>query len=600
MLNLRPRTIARTSSGSLLGPPALELEHDRVRIGERWSASFAVTGYPREVSRGWLAPLLHAARDADVALHIEAVPPPIAADRLRRQRARLESTRRLEAERGRLPDPTVAAAADDADELASRLARGESKLFRSGLYLSVSASTREELDERTQRLRAICSSLLLHLVPASFRPLEGWLSTLPLGLDRMRLRRAFDTEALAASFPFAAADPQADRDGILYGLAPSGAPVLLDRFARENYNSVLLARSGAGKSYLAKLEALRLLFEGVQVFVIDPEDEYRRLCHAVGGVYLPLAGENAVALNPLDLPAGGGRNTLAERTLFLAELLELLLGRLASEELPALERAVRDCYTGAGIGDEPATHSRPAPLLNDLLRALAADGEVGASVASRLEPYASGSHSSLFAHASSAQPNGQLICFSLRGLPERLKAPALLLCLDAIWRSLEGPLRKRCVLVDEAWLLMREPAGAKFLYRLAKSSRKRWCGLTTVTQDAGDLLASELGQSVIANAATQVLLRQAPQAIDRIGDAFHLSDGERRYLLSCPTGSGLLLLASERGEERVPIRVVASEDEHRLVTSDPAELAEIAELGSPPQPRPRRRRRRPHNTERRA
>jgi type IV secretory pathway VirB4 component len=572
---LRSIHTAATRSSSLLGPPALELEHDRVRIGARWRASFAVTGYPHEVSRGWLAPLLHAARDADVALHIEPVPPPLAADRLRRQRARLESTRRLDAERGRLADPTVDAAAEDAEELAGRLARGESKLFRSGLYLSVSADSRDELDERMQRLRAICASLLLHVVPASFRPIEGWLSTLPLGLDRLRLRRAFDTEALAASFPFAAADPSADPDGVLYGLAASGAPLLLDRFARENYNSVLLARSGAGKSYLAKLEALRLLYEGVQVFVLDPEDEYRRLCQAVGGVYLPLAGDDAVTLNPLDLPAGAGRHALAERTLFLAELVELLLGQFASEELPVLERAVRAAYTSAGITDEPATQARPAPLLTDLVRALAADGDVGASLASRLEPYATGSHSSLFARPSSAQPDGQLVCFSLRGLPDRLKAPALLLCLDAIWRSLEGPLRKRCVLVDEAWLLMREPAGAKFLYRLAKSARKRWCGLTTVTQDAGDLLASELGQSVIANAATQVLLRQAPQAIERIGEAFNLSAGERRYLLSCPTGSGLLLLASEHGEERVPLKVVASKAEHRLVTSDPAELAEL-------------------------
>ena len=570
MLNRR-----RSTSGALLGPAGLELEPDRLRIGGRWHAAFAVIGYPREVSRGWLAPLLQAARDADLALHVEAVPPPVAADRLRRQRARLESSRRLDADRGRLPDPTLAAAADDADELAGRLARGESKLFRSGLYLGVSAASRDELDERIARLRAISASLLLHVVPASFRPVEGWLSTLPLGLDRLRLRRAFDTDALAAAYPFAAADPAVDPSGILYGLASSGAPILLDRFARENYNSVLLARSGAGKSYLAKLEALRLLFEGVQVFVLDPEDEYRRLCAAVGGVYLPLAGDQAVALNPLDLPANSGRNAIGERTLFLAELVELLLGGLASEELPVLERAVRATYTGAGIGDDPATHGRPAPLLTHLVRTLAADGEVGASLAERLEPYATGSHSSLFARASSAQPDGQLVSFSLRGLPGRLKAPALLLCLDAIWRSLEGPLRKRCVLVDEAWLLMRELAGAKFLYRLAKSARKRWCGLTTVTQDAGDLLASELGQSVIANAATQVLLRQAPQAIERIGDAFHLSAGERRYLLSCPTGSGLLLLTTSSGEERVPIKVVASNAEHRLVTSDPAELIDL-------------------------
>jgi type IV secretory pathway VirB4 component len=562
------RLRADEKGGSLLGPPALELERDRLRAGESWLASFAVVGYPSEVTRGWLGPLLQAARDADVALHIEPIAPALASERLRRQRARLESTRRLERERGLLPDPDVEAAAEDAGELAARLARGESRLFRSGLYLTVRAATSEQLDERIERLRALCSSLLLHTVPASFRPLEGWLSTLPLGLDRLRLRRAFDTPALAASFPFAAADPPAE-DGVLYGLAASGAPILLDRFARANYNSVLLARSGAGKSYLAKLEALRLLYRAVQVFVIDPEDEYRRLTEALDGTYLPLAGEPPVTLNPLDLPAGGQANALEARGLFLAELVELLLGGLTSEELAVLDRALRACYAEAGIGDDPATHRRAAPLLSDLARTLAAEAGTGQSLAERLAPYASGSHSSLFAQPSSARPEGQLVCFSLRGLPERLKAPALLLCLDAIWRSLEGPLRRRCVLVDEAWLLMREPAGARFLHRLAKSARKRWCGLTAVTQDAGDLLGSELGHSIVANADTQVLLRQAPQAIEQVGEAFALSEGERRYLLACPTGEGLLL----SGEERVPLRVVASAEEHALVTSDPAELA---------------------------
>jgi type IV secretory pathway VirB4 component len=553
----------------LLGPPALELERGAARIGGTWTATLAVVGYPREVTRGWLEPLLRAAGELDLALHVEPLPPPLAADRLRRQRARFESTRRLERERGQLPDPSVAAAAEDADELAARLARGESRLFRSALYLSVRAASREELRERTQRVRALCASLLLHTVPTSFRPLEGWLSTLPLGLDRLGLRRAFDTEALAASFPFAAVDPPAEETGVLYGLAGSGAPVLLDRFARENYNSVLLARSGAGKSYLAKLEALRLLFRGVQLYVLDPEGEYRRLTEAVAGVYLPLAGPRAVALNPLDLAGGGGAEPLAERILFLAELCELLLGGLTGEELALLDRAARACYANAGIGADPFTHSRPAPLLGDLCRSLELEGHLGQSMAERLSPYASGSHSSLFARPTSARPEGPLVCFALRGLPERLKPPALLLALDAIWRQLEGPLRRRCVLVDEAWLLMREPAGARFLFRLAKSARKRWCGLTAITQDAPDLLGSELGQAVVSNAATQLLLRQAPQAIAEVGERFHLTAGERRYLLACPTGSGLLVA----GDERIPLQVVASPEEHALVTSDPAELA---------------------------
>jgi type IV secretory pathway VirB4 component len=501
-------------------------------------------------------------------LHVEPLPPQIAVDRLRRQRARFESTRRLEREQGRLPDPFVAAAAEDSEQLMDRLARGQSKLFRAGLYLAVRAQTEAELAERMSRLQTLCGSLLLHAVPCSFRPLEAWLSTLPLAVDQLRLRRAFDTEALAASFPFAAADPPIDPEGVLYGLTATGAPVILDRFRRDNYNTVLLARSGAGKSYLAKLEALRLLYRGVQVFVIDPEDEYRRLVAAVGGVHLPLAGPDAVTLNPLDLPAGDDPRALEERALFLTELVELLLGTLSGEELPVLDRAIRGCYAHVGISADPATHSRPAPLLGDLARTLAAEPGPGVRLAERLEPYATGSHAQLFARPTAAAPDGQLVCFSLRGLPERLKAPALLLTLDAIWRSLEGPLRKRCVLVDEAWLLMREPAGARFLSRLAKSARKRWCGLTAISQDADDLLSSELGRAVVANASSQVLLRQAPQAIEQIGQAFNLTAGERRHLLSCPTGHGLLVC----GDERLPLRVVASRDEHRLVTSNPAEL----------------------------
>ena len=576
MLN-RPRH-ARPAAGLLLGPPALELERDAARIGERWTRTLAVVGYPREVSRGWLAPLLQAAGELDLALHIEPLPPQVAADRLRRQRARFESTRRLERERGQLPDPTVAAAAEDADELAARLARGQSRLFRSGLYLTIHADSKDELRERSERVRALCASLLLHTVPTSFRPLESWLTGLPLGLDRLGLRRPFDTEALAASFPFAAVDPPADETGILYGLSPSGAPVLLDRFARENYNSVLLARSGAGKSYLAKLEALRLALQGVQVFILDPEDEYRRLVKAVGGAHLPLAGPDAVALNPLELTGTGGPEPLAERTLFLAELLELLLGGLSGEELALLDRAARACYAAAGITADPATHHRPAPLLADLTHVFAREGgSLGQSIAERLSPYASGSHSALFARPTTARPDGPIVCFSLRGLPERLKAPALLVALDAIWRQLDGPLRRRCVLVDEAWLLMREPAGARFLHRLAKSSRKRWCGLTAITQDAADLLGTQLGQAVVSNAATQLLLRQAPQAIDEIGERFHLTAGERRYLLACPTGTGLLIA----GDERIPLTIVASPAEHQLVSTDPQFLAALEREESP-------------------
>jgi type IV secretory pathway VirB4 component len=572
------RTGRQRTARGLPVPSAVEVGHDYIRTGECWQRAVAVVGYPREVTRGWLAPLLHAAGELDLAVHIAPIPPALAADRLRRQRARLESSRRIDADRGRLSDPTLAAAAQDADELATALARGESRLFRSGLYLRVSGSSREELDERTERVRALCASMLLHVVPATFRAFDGWLSTLPLGSDRLGLLRTFETRALAAGFPFASADPPFE-DGVLYGVTESGAPVLVDRFAHTNFNSVKLAYSGAGKSYAAKLEALRLLYRGVQVFILDPEDEYHALCEAVGGAYLPLTGPSAVALNPLDLPAGEAPRALDERILFLADLIELLAGGLDGGELAVLDRSARGAYQNAGITADPSTHSRPAPLLGDLVGALGAESVIGRRLAERLSPYATGSHSSLFDRPTSVKPDSHLVCFSLRGLPERMRAPALMLTLDAIWRSLEGPLRRRVVLVDEAWDLMRETPsatreapGARFLFRLAKKARKRWTGLTTITQDPGDLLDSPLGQAVVNNASQHLLLRQSPQAIDRVGRAFALTGGERSYLLRCQVGHGLLLT----GEQRIPIQVKASPAEHELVTSDPAELAGAA------------------------
>jgi type IV secretory pathway VirB4 component len=541
----------------LLGPAALHVHADRLRVGDCWQRTFAVAGYPREVGYGWLARLLAALPDLDVSMHVEPFPAELAAQRLQKQRARFESTRRLELERGSLADLGVAAAAEDAHQLASRLARGESRLFRAGLYLTVTATTENELAHAAERVRTLCASQLLSCTPTTFRALDGWLSGLPLGLDRLRLRRTFDSEALAASFPFAASEPPLEDEGCFYGLTDTGAPVVYDRFAQDNYNSVVLARTGAGKSYLAKLEALRLLYQDVQVFIVDPDDEYRRLCQQVGGAHLPLAGANPVTLNPLDLPERNA-SAISERIVFLTELIELLAGGLTGAELAALDQAAQATYA-----------NQSTPLLRDLAAELEQSGRGGKRLAERLAPYTTGSLSALFNAPTSVQPEGRLVCFSLRGLSERLKPVALLLCLDTIWRSLDQGLRKRCVLVDEAWLLMREPAGASFLYRLAKSARKRWCGLTTITQDAGDLLASELGQSIISNASSHVLLRQAPQTIDRVQQAFRLTDGETRYLLTCPRGSGLFIV----GDNRFPLRVTASATEHAWATSNPAELA---------------------------
>ena len=557
-----------SSTASPFGPDGIDVGARCVQVGDGWCRTFAVVGYPREVALGWLEPLAAHPGRLDVSVHIEPVPAQVAADRLRRQLARLESDRRADAAKGRLGDPEVEVAAFDARELTAGIARGEQRLFRVGLYLTVHAKSAEALDAECTRVRALCASMLLDVQAATWRSLQGWTTTLPLGVDALSLRRSFDTDALAASFPFASAE-LSEPTGVLYGTAAKGSGLVLwDRFAQDNHNSVILARSGAGKSYLAKLEVLRSLYAGIEVAVVDPEDEYRRLADAVGGSYIHL-GAPGVRLNPFDLTPAP--EPLVRQALFIHTLVAVLVGEnVTTAAKPVLDRAILAAYDSVGITTDHRTHVRPAPVLADLAQSLEAEGEVGHSLAARLAPFVTGSHRGLFDGPTTTRPEGHLVVFSLRDLPDEVKAAGTLLTLGAVWKKVSDPSarRRRLVVVDEAWLLMSETEGAKFLFRMAKSARKHWCGLTVVTQDAGDLLGSPLGQAVVANAATQILLRQAPQTIDALSEAFALSAGERAYLLGARQGEGLLAA----GTDRVAFAVVASAAEHRLVTSDPAEL----------------------------
>jgi type IV secretory pathway VirB4 component len=578
----RPTTPARPpAAGGVPGPDSIQVAPRHVRVGDWWAATLAVTGYPAEVGLGWLEPLTSYPGRLDVSLHIEPIPPPVAAAQLRKQRARLESGRRANADKGRLDDPDAEAAAEDARELAYRIARGEGRLFRAGLYLTVYAPTQEKLAAETAAVKTLAESLLLAAQPATFRTLQGWITSLPLATDLLRMRRAFDTAALAASFPFASPDLAA-RDpantaapaGVLYGLnATSAGIVCWDRWAQDNHNSVILGRSGGGKSYLAKLDILRSLYQHVQVAVVDPEDEYTRLAAAVGGACVRLGAEG-VRLNPFDLPAATdpGRvrpDGLMRRALFLHTFLGVLLGEPpTAAQRAALDQAIMGCYQQAGITSDPRTWARPAPLLADLAAILRESGGTGAEVAAQMVPFTEGTHSALFAGPTTTRPGGHLVTWSLRDLPDELKTAGILLTLDAIWRQVTDPAdrRRRLVVVDEGWLLMRQHDGAQFLFRMAKSARKHWAGLAVITQDAEDVLGSELGRAVVSNAATQILLRQAPQAIDQVAAAFRLSAGEREFLLSAGQGEGLLAAGAT---DRVAFKTVASDYEHQLATTSP-------------------------------
>jgi type IV secretory pathway VirB4 component len=561
-----------------VGPAAVENSPRHLRVGDGYTATLAITGYPPEVGIAWLDALLAWPGRLDVVEHIEPIPAATAATRLRRQRARLESNRRIDADKGRLGDPVTDAAAEDAADLADRLARGAARLFRVGHYLCVHAPTQEELVEAVAEVRAAAASVLLDTQPATWRQLQGWTSTLPLATDSLRMRRVFDSDALAAAFPLASADLPAPlpgegvpAGGVLYGLnTASNGIVWWDRWSQDNHNSVVLARSGAGKSYLVKLETLRSLYDGVQVAIIDPEDEYLRLCDAVGGTAIQL-GAPGIRVNPFDIPAGDRRpDALTRRALFLHTLIAVLFGQQPPPaERAALDKAIMATYTAAGISNDPTTWTRPAPLLRDLAACLAAQANPAAhNLAARLSPWTEGSFRDLFDGPTTYRPRGHLVVWSTRQLADELRAPGMLLALDAIWRDVDVPTTaradgigaRRLVVVDEAWTLLKDGEGAKFLYRLAKAARKRRAGVAVVTQDAADLLGSDLGQAVVSNSATQILMRQAPQAIDLIADTFALTGGEARMLLAAGRGEALLLA----GSHRVSFATVASAREHQL------------------------------------
>jgi hypothetical protein len=476
--------------------------------------------------------------------------------------------------------------------------------------------------------------MLIDAHPTPYRALQGWVTGLPLGLDKLGQQRTFDTDALAAAFPFASAElptptlpthaadttatfgaAAAPAGGVLYGHnLGSRSLVFWDRFACDNYNAVILGRSGAGKSYLVKLELLRSLYRGVEAHVIDPENEYTRLAHAVGGAVVA-PGAPGVHLNPFDLPVTtrNGRRTaprdaLTRRALFLHTFLAVLFGEpLSAIDRAVLDTAITDTYTDAGITDDPYTWGRPAPLLADLRATLtaAAAGAAGAAetekdhsrsgpatgtaattkdtaarLAAMLHPFTDGAFAELFRRPTSTRPDSHLVVWSLRELPEPLRPIGTLLALDAIWTRVTDPADRwpRLVVVDEAWLLMQQPAGAQFLLRAAKSGRKHWAGLTIATQDTADVLNSDLGRAVVTNAATQILLRQAHQAIDTVVDTFGLSDGERAFLLSADRGHALL----SAGVHRVAFQAVAADAEHDLITTDPEFLASRPDLQTNP------------------
>ena len=548
-----------TDSRDLVAPAAFAEGSSSVSVGERVARTIAVSRYPGRLHPGWLGDLQSFEGDLDLALHVHPSSGPSVMAFLERRIAELSSTVRLTEEQGGRADPYRRAALHDALELQDGIVQGSERLFDASLYLTIWAQAPDELDSATRRMEALLGARLIHTKRLLFQMRPGLISTLPLGLDQVGVRRVLSTTALSATFPFTGTDLQS-RSGLLYGINTSTrSPVVLDRFALENHNAVVFATSGAGKSYLVKVELGRALLSGTRAIVIDPEGEYASLVSSLGGTVVSISPGAVTGLNPFAL-TDASPGALSARIANLTTLVELITGGLRPRERAAVEEAISFTYARAGFADGMPTGGLLPPRLADIQARLS--GKRMDGLTPRLERYVTGSGAWLFQRRDDGPATkAGSAAYVLSGLPEEERAAAMFLVLDRVWSSLPGSSTPTLVVVDEAWWLMRHADTARFLFRMVKTARKRRAGLTLITQDIGDVLASPDGEAIIANSALQFLMKQAPQAMPRLAELFRLTRAEQSWLLNAQRGEGLLVAQGRR----VPFQVIATDEEARLI-----------------------------------
>ncbi len=563
----------------IIAPPAIEVDFDFLKIGNSYYRTLFISGYPRFVGANWLSPVINFEHTLDLSMFYYPVKSKMVLDDLRRKITELEATTLANKEQGKLTDPAVQAALEDAKDLQEQLVKGIEKYFQFSFYITIPAASLEELNNVTSKLESTLGSLLLISKTATLQMEEAFQSTIPLGLDKLLITRNMDTTSLATTFPFTSSELTMD-EGIMYGInRHNGSLIIFDRFSLENANSVVFAKSGSGKSYFVKLEALRLMIFGAEVIIIDPEEEYRTLCDAVGGNYIDFSPNSPAKINPFDLSgiAVEGENELGQKLLSLHTLLKLIMGQLNPTEEAVLDRALIETYRMKGITPDPETQmSKEPPVMEDLYKVLLGAAEPEArSMAERLEKFIRGSLAGIFDSQSTIQLGNKMTVFSTKNLEEMLRPIAFYMILDYVWTTIRKDLKKRILIVEEAWYLMGNEDSARFIYSIAKRARKYYLGLTTISQDVDDFLGSSYGKAIVTNSSIQILLKQHPAAIDLVADTFYLSEGEKRLLLGAGQGEGLFFA----GTNHVAIKIKASPEEHKLITTDPREILKWKEEG---------------------
>ena len=565
----------------LIAPSSIEIHSSYFRLGTKYGRTLYVYGYPRQIYTGWLSSLINIDEVLDVSMYIYPVDSQVVLTNLRKKVTQLEASTSINNEKGKTRDPALEAMINDAEELRDQIQLGAERFFRFGLYVTLWADSMDELNFVQNKIETLFGQQLVFSKVASSQQEQGLNSTIPQMSDQLQIRRNMNTGAISTSFPFTSAD-LTDNTGILYGInMHNNGLVIFDRFKLENANMVVFAKSGAGKSFTVKLEALRSMMLGTEIIIIDPENEYQKLAEAVGGSYVRLSLNSNTRINPFDLPrvidSDEAEDALRANLVTLHGLFRLMLGgtqvaangtamaALNPVEEADLDQALIDTYARVGITSDPLTHNSPPPTISDLYDTLLHMGGTGPQLAQRLRKYTTGTFAGIFSQQSNIDINNPMVVFNIRDLEDELRPVAMYIVLSHIWNITRTEQKKRMLIVDEAWQLMKYDDSANFLFSLAKRARKYFLGLTTITQDVEDFMGSKMGRAIVANSSMQLLLKQSTSAVDVLSDVFKLTEEEKKRLANFPIGQGLFFA----GQSHVHINIQASPTEQQLITTNP-------------------------------
>ncbi len=576
-ISILPKAIENASDLELrdiLAPSALKVSPKELNLGEKVVRSFFVISYPRFLTEGWFSPIINMDKMFDVSIFIHPMETSKVLRTFQKKVAEVQSQISTREEKGLVRDPVLDTAYQDLENLRDQLQQAQEKMFEVGLYISVYADNNDDLDKVESEIKSVLESKLVYVKPALFQQEQGFESILPIAKDELGVHSKINSSPLSSIFPFVSFDLTSDK-GILYGInRHNSSLVLFDRFSLENYNSVTFAKSGSGKSYAVKLEILRSLMFDTEVIVIDPENEYQYMAEAIGGRYFSISLNSDHHINPFELPIPAedesASGVLRSQIINLVGLFRIMMGGLTAEEDAIIDRAITETYALKDITPDSDFKNVEAPLLSDFELVLGGM-EGGESLAQRLSKYTRGTWANFINRPSNVDINKKFVVFSMRDMEDELKPVAMYIVTHYIWNSIRRELKKRLLVIDEAWLMMKSEDTASFLLSLAKRGRKYYLGLATITQDVDDFIKSPYGMPIVTNSSIQILLKQSPTVIDRLQQVFNLTDEEKYLLLESGVGEGIFFA----GLKHVAIKIIASYTEDQIITSDPSQILSI-------------------------